>query len=153
MGDVVRLPIVPSRTRDPETARPRTIRARRTRGFDLERDIATLRLDAVGNPERPFVRADCGVERPCPWAGCRHHLALEVNGRNGSLKLNQPDSEVPDMIATCSLDVADEGPHTLEEVASFLNVTLERARQLEEIALRRFKHAALLAFGGIPEVP
>lgn len=55
---------------------------------------------------RPTTRADCGQEaRPCPWAGCRHHLLLEVAESKGpargpggrprdlrptSLRLNRP---------------------------------------------------------------
>lgn len=44
---------------------------------------------------------------------------------------------------SCSLDVADEGGHTLAEVAAFIGVTRERIRQLEVSALRKLKeHAA-----------
>lgn len=34
---------------------------------------------------RPTTRADCEQEaRPCPWVGCRHHLALEVAESKGT---------------------------------------------------------------------
>lgn len=34
---------------------------------------------------RPTTRGDCGQEaRPCPWVGCRHHLALEVAESKGT---------------------------------------------------------------------
>ena len=49
---------------------------------------------------RPTTLAECGQEaRPCPWVGCRHHLALEVatptvserkDPRATSLRLNMP---------------------------------------------------------------
>src|ERR1019366_2346037 len=33
-----------------------------------------------GSGERPKTRGDCvDGPRPCPWAGCRQHLYLEVN--------------------------------------------------------------------------
>lgn len=49
---------------------------------------------------RPTTRADCGQEaRPCPWAGCRHHLLLEVaeskgprRGRGGKKRDLRPTS-------------------------------------------------------------
>jgi DNA-directed RNA polymerase sigma subunit (sigma70/sigma32) len=43
------------------------------------------------------------------------------------------------MAASCSLDVADAGPHTLEEVSILLGITRERVRQLEEKFRRRLK--------------
>ncbi len=39
----------------------------------------------------------------------------------------------------CSLAVANEGEHTLEEVAAVLGVSEERVRQLEEHALRKLR--------------
>jgi hypothetical protein len=39
--------------------------------------------------------------------------------------------DLSEMPHTCSLDVADEGTHELAEVGRFVNVTMERARQLE----------------------
>jgi hypothetical protein len=91
--------------------------------------IEPLQYDAT---LRPRTRGECidGI-RPCPWASCRHHLALEVSPE-GSLKHVFPDIEVEDMKPSCSLDVADEGEHTLGEVGERLNVTRERVRQIEE---------------------
>jgi DNA-directed RNA polymerase sigma subunit (sigma70/sigma32) len=43
---------------------------------------------------------------------------------------------------SCSLDTADAGPHTLEEVAVLLNVSRERVRQLEEAGLENTLVAA-----------
>lgn len=42
-----------------------------------------------------------------------------------------PTLELEEMPATCSLDVADEGGATLEQVALCLNITRERVRQIE----------------------
>ena len=92
---------------------------------------------AAEESSRPATRGDCrGVARPCPWAGCRHHLYLDV-ATNGSLILNFPDLEPDELVETCSLDVADAGEHRLETVGDLLNLTRERARQIEARALAR----------------
>lgn len=98
--------------------------------------------------ERPRTRGDCeGGERPCPWVSCRHHLYLDVKD-TGAIQFNAESFE--EMSQTCALDVADEGPHTLEHVGGLLGVTRERARQIEEfivptLRLRvRAQHAELL---------
>jgi len=127
---------------------------------------------------RPRTREDClDMERPCPWVGCRHHLALEVKkkdgvvqvrpmpqvGRQGStrrrvrgaldrrttyymkrlLDRHTLDSEVLTTIddgrPTCSLDVADAGGATLEDVGLFLGITRERVRQLEAKLAERLR--------------
>lgn len=118
-------------------------------------------FDRVGRYERPATRGDCspcptcqewrdsghnvprdplgcghkGSEaifhsRPCAFVGCRHALYVDVSGR-GSLKLNFPDRDWDEIPQTCSIDVADDGEHTLEQIGDLMNVTRERARQLE----------------------
>lgn len=87
-------------------------------------------LFALGS--RPRTRADCAsTPRPCPWVGCRHHLYLDVNPETGSLKLNFPDREPWELERSCALDVADSGAVTLDVLGRLLNVTRERARQIE----------------------
>jgi DNA-directed RNA polymerase sigma subunit (sigma70/sigma32) len=54
-----------------------------------------------------------------------------VNPDSGAIKLNFPHLEVWEMAETCSLDVADRGGITLEDVGSILNLTRERIRQVE----------------------
>lgn len=91
----------------------------------------------LADPERPKTRGDCeGGDRPCPFVGCRHHTFLDV-GRDGSLKFNHGDKPPEEVSAeaSCSLDVADRGGVTLEQVGGVLNVTRERMRQLEEKAI------------------
>lgn len=86
--------------------------------------------------ERPRTRADCeGDARPCPFVTCPHNLYLDVNPDTGTVKYNFPGLEVWELAYTCSLDVADEGFHSLEEVAERLGITRERARQIEVIAI------------------
>jgi hypothetical protein len=93
--------------------------------------------------ERPTTRGDCekgGINeaRPCPWVSCRAHLHLDST-EIGNVKINKPDEEVWEMSpdASCSLDVAAHGGVSLEVVGAVFNVSRERARQLEERALRR----------------
>ena len=71
------------------------------------------------------------MPRPCPFVSCSHHLYLDVNPETGAIKLNFPHLEVWEMAETCSLDVADRGGITLEEVGAILNLTRERIRQVE----------------------
>ncbi len=92
---------------------------------------------------RPKSRADCASgQRPCPWISCKHHLFLDVNPETGSIKLNFPDIELEDMRDTCSLDVADRGGITLEEVGEILNLTRERIRQVEVRGLLKLKQVS-----------
>lgn len=96
-------------------------------------------LKVVGLPveayPRPRTRGECvDGPRPCPYAGCRHHLFLDVQG-SGNLKLNFPELEPGDLDESCSLDVADRREHSLDEIGQIMSVTRERARQIEERAL------------------
>jgi hypothetical protein len=86
---------------------------------------------------RPRTRADC-IEgpRPCPFIGCRHHLFMDVTPA-GSIKFNYPGLEPDELERSCSLDVADAGEFTLEEVGRAMNLTRERVRQIEAAAMKR----------------
>ena len=97
-------------------------------------------LPMLEDPDRPANRGTCKEEmRPCPYVSCKHHLYLDVNPDTGSIKLNFPDLEVWEMAETCSLDVADKGGITLEEVGAILNLTRERIRQVEVRGLSKIK--------------
>ena len=117
-----------------------------------------LRVGAILNPpvemERPRTRAECrDEERPCPWLACKHHLYLDINPESGSIKLNFPDLEPWELKDSCSLDVADRGGITLEEVGQIMNLTRERIRQVEVrglLAIKRSAHVVGLA-GDAPE--
>jgi hypothetical protein len=87
--------------------------------------------------ERPRTRGDCqDGPRPCPWVSCRHHLYADTLP-SGNLKLNFPDKEPWELEHTCSLDVADDGGTSLEQVGVALNLVRERVRQIEVIALTK----------------
>jgi hypothetical protein len=97
-------------------------------------------LPILEDPDRPRTRGECKEDvRPCPYVSCKHHLYLDVNPETGSIKLNFPDLEVWEMAETCSLDVADRGGITLEEVGEILNLTRERIRQVEVRGLLKLK--------------
>jgi Sigma-70, region 4 len=90
--------------------------------------------------ERPMSREECAnMPRPCPFVSCAHHLYLDVNPESGAIKLNFPHLEVWEMAETCSLDVADRGGITLEEVGAILNLTRERIRQVEVRGLHKIR--------------
>ena len=93
---------------------------------------------AANQAVRPRTAADCAHgPRPCPWVGCVHNTFLDVNA-SGGLKLNHPGLEPGDIDPTqsCVLDRKDRSM-TLLDVGTVMNLTRERVRQLERMALRR----------------
>jgi hypothetical protein len=83
-------------------------------------------------PEVPEC-VGAGPAGPCAHEECRYHLAHRGYWDH-HLKPTRD----------CALDVANEGPHTLEQVAAALGVSVERVRQVEEQALGRLKQDAML---------
>lgn len=75
------------------------------------------------------------MSRPCPFVRCRHHLYLDVTSKGG-IKVESKDPPWR-MAQTCSLDVADKGPHTLDTLSELLGITRERVRQIEEVAMAK----------------
>jgi hypothetical protein len=71
--------------------------------------------------------------------GCRYHLYLDVNPKTGLLKLNFPEDDVWEIPDTCSLDVAERGSRTLEEVGRCFGLTRERIRQIEQMAIEKIR--------------
>jgi hypothetical protein len=115
--------------------RPTTLSPRRLR---RERARPSSELLRILDDGRPRTRAECcDGPRPCLWVSCRFHLYLDVNEATGSLKLNFPDKEPWELQSSCALDVAEQGGLTLEEIGRLLNVTRERARQLEASGMRK----------------
>lgn len=80
---------------------------------------------------------------PCPFVSCKHHLYLDVT-RDGNILLLHPEREPWEIEHTCSLRVADDGEHTLEEVGAHMRITRERVRQVIDrvivIARGRFSY-------------
>lgn len=96
---------------------------------------ATDYPDDVG---RPVTRGECqGGERPCPFVSCKWHLYVDVDQVRGALKVNFPELDVWELQNSCALDTADQGGAILKEVGAMMNLTRERVRQLETIALEK----------------
>jgi len=103
----------------------------------LPADPAPSAVGASAKPPRYSAVTDCVDDGP-PGAGCNHtecryHLAYRGYWEH----IHQPTQD-------CSLDVANEGPHTLDEVALAMGITGERVRQIEEQALEQLKQSATL---------
>lgn len=119
----------------PRRTRPTTLSPRR-----LRRERGDRRRLAILDQERPRTRAQCRcAARPCLWVSCRFHLFLDVNQATGSVKLNFPHLEPWQLRESCALDLAERGGLTLEDIGALLNVTRERARQLEQRGLAKLK--------------
>ena len=105
--------------------------------------IATAPVLEPAGPGEPVAQArryptvpecvDGGPPGACAHAECRYHLAHRGYWEHHL----QPTRD-------CSVDVANEGPRTLDEVAAVLGVSGERVRQIEEEALKHLKHNATL---------
>lgn len=76
--------------------------------------------------------------RPCLFVGCHHSLYLDVHPVTGEVKQNFEYLEPDQMHDSCVLDVVEEqgGETTLDIVGAALNVTRERARQIESYCLK-----------------
>lgn len=131
---------------DPSVPAPDRRAEQRVRALNLptERLTRQEQRDLQPYPEwvtRPQVRGECEHdERPCPFAGCRYHLYLDVLS-SGNLKLNHPDRDVVETSPSCVLDVVRDhvGGLTLEDVAAIMNLTRERVRQIELLAIRKIR--------------
>lgn len=118
---------------DPLVQRTYEIRKERSEKQAVEIAKAIRQKEHLGRPRR---RADCleggfNCERPCPYVTCREHLFCNVDPESGTIKFAWPDKNPEDLEHTCALDIADEGAHVLEEIASRVNMVRERVRQLE----------------------
>lgn len=148
---VVERPALPPKA--PHSRRGHTLSMRRLSKREMER----LRLLYPDTGERmPATRGECPTERPCPWVSCTMHLAVEVNDRNGNVKINVPGADrEPDLDAmadTCALDVADRGEATLDEVAAILGLTRQRVSQIEHAAFAKIRSVDPVAFAALLEL-
>ncbi len=118
--------------------RPQTVSLRR---LVRDRGALSIIVDELDAQEAtlPKTRSACrSGPRPCPFVSCRFHLYLDVNEKTGSIKINFPDSEPWDLDVSCALDVAEaRDGMSLVELGKLLNLTRERARQLEQCALAK----------------
>jgi hypothetical protein len=134
----------PLRSRQTRVIRSRSIRVARATKGEIER--ARRRLEEDENAHlRPHNRSECmNGPRPCPHVSCKHHLYLDVSPYTGTIKLNFPELEVWELSISCALDVADAGGVRLEQVGEMMNITRERARQIEARALHKLSSLSRL---------
>lgn len=117
--------------------RRRSIRVARATRSERERALVRAR-DLEQGVERPRRRQDCADgPRPCPYVACKHHLYLDVSPATGTIKLNFPELEVWELTESCALDVADSGAQEVDHASHLLNVSRERIRQIEVVALSK----------------
>ena len=119
--------------------RPKTMSRRDIQREERRRQRAGEMLEIIPYA-RPENRVQCRTAmRPCLFVACKYHLYLDVNPETGSIKMNFPDMDVWELEETCSLDVAERGGVTLEEVGEILNLTRERVRQVEVTGLSKMR--------------
>ena len=89
--------------------------------------------------KRPKTRGDCiNGPRPCPWVGCRHHLANAARASDEFiLRDGWEDQE------TCSLDVADRGAVPLCEVQRLMGLSCGGITNGYRRALEKFRKCLL----------
>lgn len=105
---------------------------------DIRKERSTENILELVQSAHPKTRADCyNMPRPCLIVSCRHNLYLDVNNETGSVKFNFPDKEIWELEESCSLDIAERGGVTLEDVGNIMNLTRERIRQLEIRGLQK----------------
>ncbi len=123
----------------------RTRRGPRAQTLGLPRKKSLpMFVDYPAGIERPKTRGECaGIVRPCPFVSCRMHLFLDVNAKGG-IKLNFPHLDPDQLIASCALDVADQGLARLEDAGVLMNLTRERVRQVEVTALRKLERKRVM---------
>ncbi len=90
--------------------------------------LALVVLPQVWLADRPYDCADDSL--PCPAPGeCKHHID------------NPAHPEV-----SCAIDVANEGPLSLNELGRVLGVTNEMICKVQRRALRKLRAGGLAAF-------
>jgi len=167
--DVMASDIVPANRK--RRLRAKTINVQRMSKRDLERGrMEAPPSETTDRYARPKTRGEClqgeHAQRPCPFVSCTRHTFADVDEATGSIKINHPPADdsaealvevLRAMPYTCSLDLADEGGATLENVGALLSVSRERCRQIEVDALVKITRRAALAaldefIGDMPDV-
>lgn len=108
---------------------------------------AIVRAASVANQNAtrvlPMTRGECPELRPCPYVSCRFNLAIEVSAKTGTIKLTYGSDDIDDWPEkNCVLDWAEHGGMDPAEIGKALALTHERARQVEEQALRKLANSA-----------
>lgn len=92
--------------------------------------VAAVRADHEANPDMPIARL----------AG-RHDISPETARNIARGKSHRKPRRADSPTESCTLDVADRGDHTLEEVGLAMGLTGAAVRLIEESAMRKLRHA------------
>ena len=86
----------------------------------------------------PKTRADCeDSARPCQFSTCRYHLSTDtISDRHGNETVIQTVAW-SESKPSCALDVADDGPKSLDYVAELMGVSRVRVLRIEQAALKK----------------
>lgn len=76
--------------------------------------------------------------RPCVRVSCHHNLYLDVSNI-GSIVIVRPDIGPDEAEHSCSLDEAGRGGMSQGDIGNVLNLTRQRAEQMEADVIRRAK--------------
>lgn len=85
----------------------------------------------------PVLRGDCPTYRPCRYYTCRHHLLSNYKSNDFSTFGLDGDYVPEPGRETCSLDVADDGSHTLDEIAVKIGMSVSQTRTILQTALEK----------------
>jgi len=102
--------------------------------------------------KKPTTRAECvDVPRPCPFVSCRYHLFFDVakcrhgdrlivrRGGRALLRWLNGCTMPPVAIESCALDVAEDGEHTEQQVASILGIKQQSVHETIQKACKKIK--------------
>jgi len=134
--------------------RSKTLRMDRIPSREWERLRREYKRNERFRKRKPTTRAQCikrGLgtpEKPCAYVSCAYNLYLDV-ARNGNIVVNWPGKQPWEIPQTCALHVAEmmaDGKHgdpdtQFVTIAKLLNMSRERARQLEGIILEKVRSA------------
>lgn len=110
----------------------------------------TLYPQVYGDCEElvPRVLED-GSKGFCPFAGCRYHLAIDVDEVTGAVKEMFPGRELWELEETCALrfaekqrdddEITPDAERTLERVGEVMNLTMESIRLTGASALAKLR--------------
>ena len=105
-------------------------------------------------PGYPVTRGDCiDAQRPCPYVSCKWHLLTTIASDGRMYKARDFDERDPDSIVaalvemseTCTLDVADKGGMSEEEIGDIYGVSADKMKRDSMTAVARARARIMMA--------